>query len=461
MWITSAAWSQERLGSGMVCTFEGIELGGLQLLEPLGTGGLGTTWSATTPAGTLVAAQLLPDVGQERAQVRERRLHALTAVRHPGLAPIIEFPGADRRLYISELIDGPTMAAVVMARGRLTAPEVLSIARDLATSLAYMHERGLIHGDLAPANVVLHTTEQQARPVLVDLLAELGSEGGTRGFAAPEVLAGAPPSTASDVWSLAALCTWATQLSDRDLVLPALAGAGSDSADLRPSAADLADALAHHEVVGVRIPPPSVMAGALLREQAHRERTLLRPNRRARHRKRRRPRTLTVAMIGAMTLVSLVLLGMGADEGPSLARHAAASPPEVSSAPPVDPLLEQLQRLVADRDTALAEGDPAALAALSVPGSPAAQADQQLVAALSAGVEIEGLLTQISEPMVLSGDDQQAQLQVLLIQSSYRQIHQGVVTTVPALPARCVQMTLLAVQGTWRVERTSGCGAVS
>ena len=102
---------------------------------------------------------------------------------------------------------------MVTIRGALPLGEVVTAVTPLATALAELSAAGVVHGDVAPANVLF---TDQGRPALADLSAAwLIDDGwpetivGTTGFVAPEVIAGRPPTPASDVWSLGALIWYA------------------------------------------------------------------------------------------------------------------------------------------------------------------------------------------------------------------------------------------------------------
>jgi serine/threonine protein kinase len=147
---------------------------------------------------------------------------------------------------VHDLVDGSTLAACApLQPGR-----VQEIGRTLAATLAAAHARDVHHGDISPTNVII---DGHGAPLLADFgVAGLGhapdDPGGlTPAYAAPERLRGAPPSAASDVWSLAAtLDAVADAPSDR-LLRGLLARCRSIDPAQRPSAGVLADELAPPE----------------------------------------------------------------------------------------------------------------------------------------------------------------------------------------------------------------------
>lgn len=434
-------------------TLQGVPLTGLRLGAPLGSGAHGVVWAATTDAGERVAVRVLPDLDPAAHAARARRLEVLRGLRHANLVALHPVPEeVDERLLVAELVTGPTLATVRAGRMGLTAAEALGLAHALAGALATLHEHGLAHGDVSPANVLItDPADDGARPVLVDLAADLGWEVGTAGFSAPEVRAGAAPGPAADVWSLATLCVWAARPGDRDQVARVLGGATVDDPAVRPAASDLVGTLAAHDLEAVRVPPPSVLAGATLREQAQRAATTVRPARRRRPRHRRTPRTARL-VVGALVASAAVAAAVTlTPDGPGPAPGAVA--PRAT-----DALDVRVAALVAQRDEALVAGDAAALAALTAPGSPAREQDAALLASLAdAGTTLQGLRTEVAETEVVALDRSTATVRTVLTQQTHERLAGAVVQTVPNQPPRCVELALTRVEGSWVVAQTRDC----
>ena len=107
-------------------------------------------------------------------------------------------------------VTGGSLAQLLGARGRLTVGETVTTVAPLFRALADLHAAGVVHGDLAPGNVLFSVG---GRPLIGDLgvarllgrYAGTFDETGTRGFVAPELVGGAAPSPLSDVYAMAAL----------------------------------------------------------------------------------------------------------------------------------------------------------------------------------------------------------------------------------------------------------------
>lgn len=120
--------------------------------------------------------------------------------------------------HVFERLDGRPLATCI-ADGGLDAPGVRSLLACGLRGLRWLHARSnvapRVHGDLSPANVFV---VGNGRAKLLDLLATVPGEYpagsgivfGTLAYAAPEVLAGAPPDGRSDVWSMALLAVAAS-----------------------------------------------------------------------------------------------------------------------------------------------------------------------------------------------------------------------------------------------------------
>jgi class 3 adenylate cyclase/WD40 repeat protein len=187
--------------------------GRYELLELLGVGGEGRVWRALDHQHERVVALKTTLVGTERARedlLREARV-LLGLAPHRSL-PLVrdDFFEGDRYVIVLDWVDGIDLARLVRASGTpgLAVSSVLTYLADVAEALTFLHtqEPPVIHGDVKPANLIL---TRGGRVKLVDfgLSSTPGMEGrhrGTAGFRAPELLLGAPPSRAGDVYALAA-----------------------------------------------------------------------------------------------------------------------------------------------------------------------------------------------------------------------------------------------------------------
>jgi serine/threonine protein kinase len=127
-----------------------------RLLERLGAGGFGVVWRAHDELlDREVAVKVIPlPAGQDRERAVREAL-ATARLAHPAIVALYEACAEEDAFYlISELVHGETLAQLI-AREALSDEEVLEIGLALAQALQHAHERGVIHRDIKPHNVLI------------------------------------------------------------------------------------------------------------------------------------------------------------------------------------------------------------------------------------------------------------------------------------------------------------------
>src|SRR5262245_21950232 len=135
----------------------GTQLGSCEILELLGTGGMGEVYRGRdTRLSRDVAVKTLPEAfaqDRERLVRFEREAQVLGALNHPNLAVIHELKEVNGAKYlILELVEGETLAERI-ARGPIPLAEALPLAKQIAVALEAAHEKGIVHRDLKPSNI--------------------------------------------------------------------------------------------------------------------------------------------------------------------------------------------------------------------------------------------------------------------------------------------------------------------
>ena len=137
-------------------------LGGYQLQDLLGSGGMGEVYRAHDASlGRDVAVKILPSAfasDPNRLARLEREARTLASLNHPNICAIYGVGEAEGiRFLVLELVEGHTLAHLVASAARdgsaLPLDESTTIARQIIDALAAAHERGIVHRDLKPANV--------------------------------------------------------------------------------------------------------------------------------------------------------------------------------------------------------------------------------------------------------------------------------------------------------------------
>jgi len=131
----------------------------LEILELLGTGGMGAVYKARQrEIDRLVALKILPsesasDPGFAERFTREAR--ALAKLNHPNIVALHEFGHVDGLHYfMMEFVDGLNLRQLEQA-GRLSAREALQIIPQICEALQFAHDEGIVHRDIKPENVLL------------------------------------------------------------------------------------------------------------------------------------------------------------------------------------------------------------------------------------------------------------------------------------------------------------------
>jgi len=137
----------------------GKTLGHYEILEPLGSGGMGEVYRARdTKLERDVAIKVLPEdlaADPDRLARFEREAKLLASLNHSNIGAIHGLEECDGvRFLVLELIEGQTLEQRLL-RGRLPVPEALDIAVQIAAALEAAHEEGIIHRDVKPANLLL------------------------------------------------------------------------------------------------------------------------------------------------------------------------------------------------------------------------------------------------------------------------------------------------------------------
>jgi serine/threonine-protein kinase len=175
----------------------------------LGRGGMGEVYRADDlKLEQPVALKLLPRaLGSEPERLARflGEVRAARQVSHPSVCRVYDVGEADGRHFLSmELIDGEDLGSLLRRVGRIAPDKGLEMARQLCAGVAATHDRGVVHGDLKPSNVMI---DGRGRVRVADFgLASLGQDagatGGTPGYMAPELFAGAGHSVKTDLYAL-------------------------------------------------------------------------------------------------------------------------------------------------------------------------------------------------------------------------------------------------------------------
>jgi serine/threonine-protein kinase len=193
-----------------------------RLERRIAVGGMGEVWEASdTRLDRKVAVKLLkPELcGNAEFLHRFRTEARMTAsLNHPNVASIHDYgetatvPGGsqDTAYLVMELVNGEPLAAILQRQGRISPDRTLNILEQAGHALEAAHERGLVHRDVKPGNVLVTPSGQVkltdfgiAKAADAAPVTRSGIVMGTAHYIAPEQATGQDAEPASDVYSLA------------------------------------------------------------------------------------------------------------------------------------------------------------------------------------------------------------------------------------------------------------------
>ncbi len=136
------------------------QLGAYRLIARIGAGGMGEVWKAEDPRlGRDVAIKILPAaVASEPEAIARMRREARTVAQlyHPNIATIHSFEEADGQTFIvMEFVAGQPLSDLIR-RKAMSEADVCRVGRGVADALAEAHEKGIVHRDIKPDNIIVN-----------------------------------------------------------------------------------------------------------------------------------------------------------------------------------------------------------------------------------------------------------------------------------------------------------------
>lgn len=196
----------------------GQSLAGWQLLREIGHGTTGTVFLAARPSSAQLVAMKVVPLAPGGSQPAAGALFLASAeaamrLQHPHVVRVLDAGLEPGLAWLTmEAVPGTDLVRYTRPPRLLPEAVVLKLAERLALALAHAHGQGLVHRDLKPANVLVDWAGDVLK--LADFgLARIGDASntgtgivpGTPAYMAPEQIAGAAPSAATDLYALGVL----------------------------------------------------------------------------------------------------------------------------------------------------------------------------------------------------------------------------------------------------------------
>ena len=204
-------------------------LGKYELRAARGRGAMGTVYEAWDPIisrRVAIKTVRLPDPSDPEAQEHlarfRREAQAAGRLNHPSIVGVYDYGETDDLAYIvMEYVDGESLKAVLDRGERLDLAEIRAIMEQLLSGLQFSHERGVVHRDVKPGNVMLTSPAPGSRPAsgprivkITDFgiariessnMTQTGTMLGTPAYMSPEQFMGQDTTAKTDIYSAGTL----------------------------------------------------------------------------------------------------------------------------------------------------------------------------------------------------------------------------------------------------------------
>ena len=184
-------------------------IGRFEIVRVLGRGAQGSVYLANDPHlhRQVAVKSINTGAGADEIARQLQEARVVSQFSHSHIVPLFDAIEADgNHFLILEYVRGETLAQLLRRAGPLDTPRALQLAIQIASALAYAHDKKIIHRDIKPANIMIDE-QGHARVMDFGIASALGehaaAEGliGTPAYMAPECLRNEAATAASDIFS--------------------------------------------------------------------------------------------------------------------------------------------------------------------------------------------------------------------------------------------------------------------
>jgi tRNA A-37 threonylcarbamoyl transferase component Bud32 len=189
--------------------------GRYEILEEIGRGGMGIVYKARDKRlDRIVALKRLPDTLESEPRYVEmllREARSAARLNHRNIVTVYDVDHENNGWFITmEFLEGSTLAATLKQHRRIAPRSVVWLGEQIVAGLGYAHERGIVHRDVKPANLIV--TRDRTLKLMDFGVAKILEEarrrrtliGGTPAYMAPEQAAGEAVDGRTDLYALGA-----------------------------------------------------------------------------------------------------------------------------------------------------------------------------------------------------------------------------------------------------------------
>jgi serine/threonine-protein kinase len=181
----------------------------------LGAGAMGTVYDAIDRIiERRVAIKVVKRPAENDAEAAEaharfrREAQAAGRLSHPNIVGVYDYgENATDAWIVMELVEGKSLKDRIDKNERFTIPDIVRIMGEVCAGLAYSHQRGVVHRDIKPGNIMM-TTDGQVKIADFGIarlenssMTQVGTLIGTPSYMAPEQFRGEPVDLRADIWS--------------------------------------------------------------------------------------------------------------------------------------------------------------------------------------------------------------------------------------------------------------------
>src|SRR5438067_206766 len=195
----------------------GTKIGKYDVIDVLGEGGMGIVYRAVdNRIGRLVAIKMMTGGYADNPDLLKRfyrEAQSTGSLQHPNIVTVYDLGDQDGNPYlVMEYLEGESLDSIINSHRNLSILEKIGYMSDVCQGLAYAHQRGIVHRDIKPGNVmVLKSGNVRIVDFGIAHIAQLGDKSVTRtgqiigslGYMSPEQVNGRAVDKRTDIFSTA------------------------------------------------------------------------------------------------------------------------------------------------------------------------------------------------------------------------------------------------------------------